>query len=526
MICDLCLLNLSPNNSISDTGSYTFAPAIHFRLGSITLSPARLFWAFISIHLLLWTAIPVFVSPNAPLDVIEGFVWGNEWVLGTHKHPPMQAWWLEILAFIMGRSAWTYFLASQIAVVTAFWAIWRLGRRIMTEQAALAGALLLEGIVYYNFTSPEFNPNVLQLPFWALIGLSFHRAVKENHWADWALLGLWSAGGLYTKYSFLLILAVLTVLLALHPEGRRRFLGKGPYIALGGAFILFLPHLVWLFQNDFIPITYMESRMHDLNSGSEFFARPFRFFVSQVLVLAPLFFLFALLAGKKIFALLERQKSFDQAFLDALVFGPFLCLLAIGLAGLKLHDMWATPIWGFVGLWAMNHLQVPPAAANFRRFAYGFAALFILALSAYAGAAIFYPYLTHNVQRAHFPGKSLARQVNAIWLEHYQTPLRYVIGDTWLGGNVSYYSPQRPHVLIRGDYKISPWINPSDLKLSGAVIVWCIENCASRNYAEATPEFIKDFPQAKIQEPLVFRRQTGANVPPVTMGWAILPPST
>ena len=28
--------------------------------------------------------------------------------------------------------------------------------------------LLLEGIYFYNFTTPEFNVNVCQLPFWAL----------------------------------------------------------------------------------------------------------------------------------------------------------------------------------------------------------------------------------------------------------------------------------------------------------------------------------------------------------------------
>ena len=27
----------------------------------------------------------------------------------------------------------------------------------------------LEGIYFYNFTSPEFNVNVCQLPFWALV---------------------------------------------------------------------------------------------------------------------------------------------------------------------------------------------------------------------------------------------------------------------------------------------------------------------------------------------------------------------
>src|SRR5271168_2819822 len=79
----------------------------------VVATPARLFWVFAATHLALWTIIPTLVSPNAPLDVIEGYAWGHEWLIGTHKHPPMQAWWLGALAILTGRAAWAHFLASQ-----------------------------------------------------------------------------------------------------------------------------------------------------------------------------------------------------------------------------------------------------------------------------------------------------------------------------------------------------------------------------------------------------------------------------
>ena len=145
-------------------------PSLRAIIAYISQTPPRLFWAFALTHLVLWTAIPSLVSPNMPLDVIEGYAWGKEWLIGTHKHPPMQAWILETLFQATGRSRWVPYLASQLCIITAFWAVWQTGRRIAGEKAGLIGAMLLEGIIYYNFTSPEFNPNVLQIPFWALAG--------------------------------------------------------------------------------------------------------------------------------------------------------------------------------------------------------------------------------------------------------------------------------------------------------------------------------------------------------------------
>jgi 4-amino-4-deoxy-L-arabinose transferase-like glycosyltransferase len=65
--------------------------------------------------------------------------------------------------------------------------------------------LLLEGTVYFNRLSPEFNPKVIQLPVWCLACWSFYRAARFGRAADWLLLGLWLALAGYAKYSSLLL---------------------------------------------------------------------------------------------------------------------------------------------------------------------------------------------------------------------------------------------------------------------------------------------------------------------------------
>ena len=65
---------------------------------------------------------------------------------------------------------------SQIFVVTAFIFVFKLSNEIFEKKNyALISLLILEGIFFYNFTTPEFNVNVSQLPFWALTVYFFWR---------------------------------------------------------------------------------------------------------------------------------------------------------------------------------------------------------------------------------------------------------------------------------------------------------------------------------------------------------------
>jgi hypothetical protein len=87
---------------------------------------------------------------------------------------------------------------------------------------------------------------------------------------------------------------------------------------------------------------------------------------------------------------------------------------------------------------------------------------------------------------------------------------------------------ERPHVYIMGDDTISTWINPAKVHLRGGVIVWCVRHClGQQETAEDMPDFVKArFPEAQIQEPFSLGRRTDADVAPVKMGWAIVPPAT
>ena len=94
-------------------------------------------------------------------------MWGREWVIATYKHPALPSWVLEATRILTGAVGWPAYLVSQLFVAATFLFVYLLGCDLMGRQRAAAGTLLLTGIVYYSWPTPEFNHNVAQTPFWA-----------------------------------------------------------------------------------------------------------------------------------------------------------------------------------------------------------------------------------------------------------------------------------------------------------------------------------------------------------------------
>ena len=101
---------------------------------------------------------------------------------GYNKHPPLSAW-LSLKDFyqIFGNQDWAYYFLSQLFVVSAFFVVFKFSEDFFQNKTfSLISVLLLEGIYFYNFTTPEFNVNVCQLPFWALTVYYCWKGIKQN----------------------------------------------------------------------------------------------------------------------------------------------------------------------------------------------------------------------------------------------------------------------------------------------------------------------------------------------------------
>src|SRR5262249_46952606 len=161
--------------------------------------------------------------------------------------------------------------------------VWRLGCRVVSSAEALLGVMLLEGVYYLTYPTPELNDIVIQMPISALLGWVFHRAVTEANHRDWIAVGVLAALGMWTRYSSAVVLLSLGVFVLIQPFARRCLRTAGPYIALIVFLLLWSLHLVWIVQSDFQSVAYVASRAVQLNSAWDYLMVPTNFGAAQVL---------------------------------------------------------------------------------------------------------------------------------------------------------------------------------------------------------------------------------------------------
>ena len=124
----------------------------------------NIFYIFVTTHLILWTVVPTITNSNLPLDTIEALAWGSNLDWGFNKHPPLSAFFPEVFFQIFGPQDWAYYLLSQIFVVMSFFIIFKLSQEILNDNTlSLLSVFLIEGIYFYNFTTPEFNLSLIHI---------------------------------------------------------------------------------------------------------------------------------------------------------------------------------------------------------------------------------------------------------------------------------------------------------------------------------------------------------------------------
>jgi len=418
-----------------------------------------IFNLFLLTHLIVWTLVPFFSNKNLPLDVIEALAWGSNLGWGWDKHPPLSVFFPEIVYQIFGRQDWAYYLLSQIFVIFSFIVIFKTAKEFLKKEIhALLSVFLLEGIYFYNFTTPEFNVNVCQIPFWALTVYYYWQCFKNNKVQNWVLLGLFAALGVLSKYLFVYLLVGIVIFFIFNLKNNKKFNFKSLISIL--IFLLVLtPHFIWLIDNDFKTVTYGLKRtsLEDNNFLNHLFF-PLKFILKQTGILIIFFGLLSLIISKFKFKFKFRDEKI--VYLTSVTLIPILLMLLTSLIfGANIRTMWMTPFYLFFGLLFIYIFESKINLNYLKRFMVVFLFIFILSPASYL-----YMSFSKDNKRTDFPGKEIARLVQVRWNKNFTNKIAVVVGDEWLGGNLSYHLQSRP----RWFNNLSPQLK--DLKLDGGVI--------------------------------------------------------
>jgi len=403
---------------------------------------------FLFSHLVLWTVIPALTNNNLPLDTIEHLAWASNLDWGFNKHPPMVAFFSKIFYQIFGSQDWAYYLLSQIFVITSFFVVFKLAEDFFENKIfCILSVLLLEGIYFYNFTTPEFNVNICLMPFWALTVFYLWRGFKNNKAADWMLLGLFSGFGILSKYLFIYLgIAIDIFLLYVIFKKKINFKCLISFIPF---IIVLLPHLIWLAENNYTTITYGFQRAGSVDKiFLSHFIQPLIFLGKQIIILVPFFVLFLFLV-KKIKTKFNFKDNKLLFLLTINIVPIILMLLTSMILGAKIRTMWMTPFYLFFGVLLIYIFKSQINLNKLKNFTFIFLILFVFPPFAYA-----YVSITQTDKRTDYNGRDIAANVQKIWNKKYKSEIIYVKGNEWYAGNLSYHLESRPKWLPIDSEKI------------------------------------------------------------------------
>jgi 4-amino-4-deoxy-L-arabinose transferase-like glycosyltransferase len=403
----------------------------------------NIFYIFVTAHLIFWTLVPSITNQNLPLDTIEALAWGSNLDWGFNKHPPMSAFFPEILFQIFGSQDWVYYLLSQIFVLISFYYVFKLSKEIFDNNLfGLISVFLIEAIYFYNFTTPEFNVNVCQLPFWSLTVYFSWKiySSKEIKFTDCFFVGLFAAFGFLSKYLFVYLLVSIDLLFIYLIFIKREKKFDFKYLITVEVFLIALvPHLIWLNNNEFITITYGLARTGlEQSNLIDHIKFPLIFLLKQVGLLIPFLTLVWLLVKK--IKVKFNFKDKKLIFLLAINILPIILMfLTSMITGSKIRTMWMTPFYLFFGTLFVYLFQAQINLKKLKSFMIGFIFLFFLSPMLYA-----YVSISKDDKRSDYPGKEIAIKTQYAWDQQFKSKINVVYGNEWSAGNLSYHLQSRP----------------------------------------------------------------------------------
>ena len=263
---------------------------------------------------------------------------------------------------------------------------------------------------------------------------------KDTNTVILILLGVTAAIGFLTKYLFTyLLLSVVMIFAYEFFITKTRKIDFKHYLPIEIFFVLLVPHLIWLFQNDFVTIKYAFNRAGLVDySFLNHLKFPIIFLIKQIGILIP-FFVLCYFIIKKIkikFDIKDKKKY----FILLINFLPIVLMFVTSVVtGSKIRTMWMTPFYLFFGVLVLSMFDIKDDEQTFKEFFKPFLILFLLSPITYGLVSL----ISEN-KRTDYKGKIEANKVLQVWQKDFTESINVVLGDEWHAGNISYHMEGRP----------------------------------------------------------------------------------
>jgi hypothetical protein len=201
--------------------------------------------------ILVFVVINLLQALLTPISEDEAYywVWSQNLDWGYFDHPPMIAWWISV-----GYSLFQSELGVRLLMVLfnglSFYFLWKILQPKTQLQENLFWAISGSVTVFQVFGFLA-TPDAPLLFFTIFYLFSLQNFLKKSGSLETILLAISFAGIMYSKYHGILLILFTLIPILSHLWKNVKF-----YLAILGSLLLYLPHILWLVQHDFSPISY------------------------------------------------------------------------------------------------------------------------------------------------------------------------------------------------------------------------------------------------------------------------------
>src|SRR4029079_1483293 len=151
---------------------------------------------------------------------------------------------------------WSTYLLAMTTLGCGLVVCWMIALRVVDRRRAFFVVVMLALYPIFNFKGFKYNPDLLQLVTLPLMVLAYLHAFDKRSIRAGLMLGLAGALALMTKYWVLTMIGAVGLAALLHPARLLFLRSPAPWVAIATLVVAMIPHLLWLREVDFVPLTY------------------------------------------------------------------------------------------------------------------------------------------------------------------------------------------------------------------------------------------------------------------------------
>lgn len=287
------------------------------------------------------TALRLWLAQSIPLasDETNSWQWSRHLALGYYDQGPMVAWAIRLGTWLAGHTETGVRLMTILFTLGSSVIIYRFCQRIFQDET-LGLMLVLAANSTVLFTANGFihTYDSEQVFFW-LLGLYWAaRAMFDDAPSAWYAAGLAAGLGMLSKYTSVLLPALLLAFVVFTPGQRRWLKRPQPYLACIIAALVYSPNLFWNATHHWAAFRHTFGM-----GGGEFNFTLFEFLGGQIGYVGPL--VFGMMIIGLVAAWRQARAGDDRQALLLWTSVPILILFLIWSTKSRVYGNWTAPGW-------------------------------------------------------------------------------------------------------------------------------------------------------------------------------------